>query len=97
MPLSTHVSHTCRVQEARLNAHVVHHCTLCARRAPPRFESSHWVSNFERQLSTNDEQRWGQGPPVNLTSQGWPRALDPRQRIGKLLARNVQLRVPAGV
>lgn len=62
-----------------------------------RYESSAWVSNYDREQSPDSDIGWGNGPAINLSPAGWPQALSPRQHVGKLLARNVQLRVPAGV
>ena len=40
---------------------------------------------------------WGKGPAPVLDSDGWPRRLQPAQRLGKLLMRNVQYHAPAGI
>ena len=41
---------------------------------------------------------WGRGPAVHLNATtGWPTMLLPGQRLGKLLARNVQENIPRGV
>ena len=52
---------------------------------------------LQRQLVSDDLGGWGRGPAVQVDAAGWPAALAPTQRLGKLMLRNVQYHAPAGV
>lgn len=59
-------------------------------------QSSEWTSNWDSQLVSADDARWGFGPEVALDDDGWPTKLQPGQRLTKLLMRNVEYHAPHG-